>query len=120
MNKFLMLAFLLVTTLLWSQTSSAAPPGMTDTVFNKRLLPDIKPMLTYNQIVAIAGAPGIKTGQSANTSPSTVQYIWKGGKKSMLTARFADNKMIDATILVPNGKTFAIRSSGKIEDLGYK
>jgi hypothetical protein len=120
MKKLLLLTFFAVVFLGCNQTSSAKDPGTTSTVFNKRLLPSIKPMLTYAQVATLAGAPGTKIGESRKTSPPTVQYRWKGGKDSVLTARFANNRMVDATIRVPNGKTFAIRSNGEIADLGYQ
>jgi hypothetical protein len=120
MKKLLLLTILTIVPLVCTQISSAADPGSTSVVFNKRLLPSIKPMLTYAQVAALAGAPGVKIGESRNTSPPTVRYRWKGGKSSVLTARFADNRMIDATVVVPNGKTFAIMSNGKTADLGYK
>ncbi|MHC1698423.1 MAG: hypothetical protein AB9919_10280 [Geobacteraceae bacterium] len=118
MNKLLLLTFFVLATLCCGQISSAAEPGTTGTVFNKRLLPSIKPMLTYAQIATLAGAPGAKIAESKKTSPPTIQYRWKGGKDSILIARFANNRMVDATVRVPNGKTFAIRRNGKIDDLG--
>ncbi len=77
-------------------------------------------MLTYAQIVTLAGAPGAKIGESKKSSPPIIQYRWKGGRDSILTGRFAHNRMIDATVRVPNGKTFAIKSNGEIADLGYQ
>ncbi|RQW85371.1 MAG: hypothetical protein EHM79_11895 [Geobacter sp.] len=118
MKKLLLLTFLATVALFCSQISSAADPGTTGTVFNKRLLPSIKPQLTYEQIAALAGTPGAKINESRKTSPPTVQYRWKGGKDSVLTARFAKNRLIDATVRVPNGKTFAIKSTGEIADMG--
>jgi len=118
MNKLLLLTFFSIVFLGCNQTSSATDPGATSTVFNKRLLPSIKPMLTYEQIAALAGAPGAKIDEPRKTSPATVQYRWKGGKDSVLSAHFANNRMVDATIRVPNGKTFAIRSNGEIADMG--
>jgi len=117
MNKRILLCFAALTALLHSQTLSAAEPGSTGIVFNKKLLPSIKPMLTYGQITTLAGAPGAKISETGKTSPPTVQYRWKGGKDSTLTARFTNNRMVDATVRVPNGKTFAIRKNGEIAEL---
>jgi hypothetical protein len=119
MKKFLILMIVAIIPFICAQTSFAAAPGSTDTVFNKRLLPEIKPMLTYGQVVALAGAPGVKIGESTKTKPATVQYRWNGGKKSVLTARFADNRLVEAVVLVPNGRTFTIGKDGKTKDLGY-
>ena len=66
------------------------------------------------------GRPEPKLTISRKTSPPTVQYRWKGGKDSVLTARFANDRMVDATVRVPNGKTFAIRSNGEIADMGQQ
>jgi hypothetical protein len=118
MNKLLLLTYFTLAILLCGQVTSAAEPGVTGTVFNKRLLPRIRPLLTYAQIATLAGSPGAKITESKKTSPPTVQYRWKGGKDSVLTVRFANNRMADATVLVPNGKTFAIGNNGKITDLG--
>lgn len=120
MNKLLLLTFFALVFLGCNQSPSATDPGTTRTVFNKRLLPSIKPKLTYAQIATLAGAPGVEINVSRKTSPPTVQYRWKGGKDSVLTARFASNRMVDATIRVPNGKTFAIRSNGEITDMGQQ
>jgi hypothetical protein len=120
MKKLLLLSFFAVVFLGCNQTSSAKGPGTTSTVFNKRFMPSIKPMLSYEQIATLAGAPGAKIDESRKKSPPTVQYRWKGGKDSILTARFANYRMVDATMRVPNGKTFAIRSNGEIADLGYQ
>jgi hypothetical protein len=120
MRKLLLLTFIAIVILGCNQTSSATDPGATGTVFNKRMLPSIKPMLTYAQIASLAGAPGAKIIVSKTTSPPIVQYRWKGGKDSVLTARFANDRMVDATVRVPNGKTFAIRSNGEISDMGQQ
>lgn len=116
MNRLILLTLFALTALMCSQLVSAAEPGTTGTVFNKRLLPSIKPMMTYAQITTLAGAPGVKIAESRKTTPPTVQYRWKGGKDSLLTARFTNNRMVDATVRVPNGKTFAIKKNGEIEE----
>ena len=120
MNRRLLFSFFAAGLFLCIQVSFAAEPGKSGTVFNKRLLPSIRPMLTYEQIATLAGAPGAKIGESKKSSPPIIQYRWKGGRDSILTGRFAHNRMVDATVRVPNGKTFAIKSNGEIVDLGYQ
>lgn len=120
MKKILVLMMLAGITLFCAQTTFAAEPGVTGTVFNKRFLPGIKPLMTYAQVVALAGAPGVKIDETAKTGPPTVRYRWKGGKRSILTARFSDNRLLDATVLVPNGRTFIIKKDGSTQDLGYQ
>jgi hypothetical protein len=119
-KKLLLLTIFAVVSLGCNQSPSVNDPGTTSTVFNKRMLPSIKPMITYAQLATLAGAPGAKIDISRKTSPPTVQYHWKGGKDSVLTARFANDRMVDATVRVPNGKTFAIRTNGEIADMGQQ
>jgi hypothetical protein len=98
----------------FAQLSAGTQPGVTDTRFNRRFLPTIKPMMSYEQIVRIVGSPGVKVGENKNSSPPTIQYRWNGGKGSVLTVRLGNNKMIDATVLAPNKNTYLIRSNGQI------
>jgi hypothetical protein len=92
-------------------------PVGTAAIFNRRFLPTIKPGMTYEEIVKIAGAPGVKVEEDKNASPPTIQYRWNGGKDSVLTVKFGNNRMIDATVLVPNGHTYLIQNSGDISDI---
>lgn len=120
MKKILVLIILASIPFICARSLFAAEPGVTGTVFNKRFLPSIKPRMTYAQVVTLAGAPGEKIGESAKTRPPTVQYRWRGGKRTILTVRFADNRLHNATVLVPNGRTFAIETDGTTRDLGYQ
>jgi hypothetical protein len=92
-------------------------PGVTETIFNRRFIPTIKPMMTYEQIVKIAGAPGLKLEGKSQSSPGTVQYRWQGGRDSVLTVTFTSNKMADATVLAPNKHTYRIQKNGEVVDL---
>ncbi len=92
----------------------AGQPGVTETVFNRRFIPTIKPSMTYEQVVKLAGAPGAKTGEDPKGNPPTVQYRWQGGRDSVLTVKFANNKMIEATVLAPNKHTYLIRANGEV------
>jgi hypothetical protein len=97
-----------------AQLIRAAQPGVTETRFNRKFLPTIKPMMTYEQIVRIVGTPGVKVGEDGKTSPPTVLYRWKGGKDSLLTVRIGNNRMISATVVVPNGQIYLIKNNGEI------
>jgi len=97
--------------------SQGGEPGVTETIFNRRFIPTIKPMMTYDQIVRIVGVPGIKVGEDPKASPPTVQYRWKGGRDSVLTIRLGKNKLIDATVLAPNKHTYLIRNTGEVADI---
>jgi hypothetical protein len=92
-------------------------PGATSTTFNKRLLPTIKPAMTYEQIAEIAGAPGVRINENKTTSPPIVQYRWSGAKDSILTVNISDNRMIDATVLTPNRHTYLIQNNGEVSDI---
>ncbi len=91
-------------------------PGVTDTTFNRRFIPSIKPMMTYDQIVKLVGSPGVKVGEDRNSSPPTVQYRWQGGRGSVLTVRLNNHKVVDATVLAPNKHTYLIRGNGEVSD----
>lgn len=95
-------------------------PGITETVFNRRFIPSIKPLMTYEQIVKLAGVAGNKTGEDKNAKPPMIQYKWQGGRGSVLTVRFGNNRMIEATILAPNNHTYLIRANGEIADITKK
>ncbi len=115
---FILIVFALLP--LWcTGTSVAAEPGISTIAFNKRLLPRIKTNMTYGRIAALAGTQGIKLVETGKAKSSTTLYRWKGRKSSVLTARFGNDRLLEAWVLVPNGRTFAIRKDGKIEDLGY-
>jgi hypothetical protein len=92
-------------------------PDAAAATFNRRFLPTIKPGMTYEEIAAIAGTPGTKVEENKNASPPAITYRWNGGKDSVLTVQFGNNKMIDATVLAPNGHTYLIPNSGEPTDI---
>jgi hypothetical protein len=89
---------------------SAGQPGSTATVFNKRFLSAIKPMMSFEELKKTIGAPGQKVSEDKG---GTVLYRWNGGKGSMLTVRVAAGKVLDASMLAPNGNTYVIGKNGK-------
>lgn len=101
-----------------SQAMAGQQPGVTSTVFNKRFIPNIKPLMSYDQIARIAGAQGARVGESKAGSTPVLSYRWNGGKGSVLNVRIAGGKLLDATIKAPNGHTYAISRNGKVSDLG--
>ena len=92
---------------------SAAQQGVTATVFNKRFIPTIKPMMSYDQLVKVIGAPGVKV---AADKGGTVSYRWNGGKKSVLNVRVAAGKVLDASMLAPNSHTYIIGKNGAVSE----
>ncbi len=101
----------------FGQMLAGGQAGVTETIFNRRFLPTIKPGMTYEQVVKLAGAQGLQVGENRKAAPPSVQYRWKGGKDSVLTVNFAGNKMTDATILAPNKHTYLIKSNREVIDL---
>jgi hypothetical protein len=93
------------------------PLGVTATVFNRRFIPTLKPQFSYEQIVKMAGTPGEKLGESKDASSKILNYRWKGGRDSVLTVKLRDNKMVEATVLAPNGHTYKIQSNGEVADI---
>jgi len=104
-------------TFLFAVMAAGGQPGVTDTTFNRRFIPTIKPMMTYEQLVKLVGTQGIKVGENRNASPPTVQYRWKGGKDSVLTATLSSNRLISATVVAPNKHTYLIQSNGEVLDI---
>jgi hypothetical protein len=94
--------------------SIAAQPGLSDMRFNRKFIPAIKPNMSYQQMVKIVGAPGVKVREDKKGSPPSTQYRWKGSRDSVLTVRFVNNKLFDATILTPNKRSFFIRNNGEV------
>jgi len=95
----------------------AGQPGVTGTIFNRRFIPSIKPAMTYDQVAKLAGVPGAKISEDAKAAPTIVQYRWRGGRDSILTVKFAGNRLTEATVLAPNKHTYLIRSSGEVIDI---
>jgi hypothetical protein len=93
-------------------------PGVTETVFNRRFIPTLKLSLSYEQIVKMAGGvPGEKISETKDASVKIVNYRWKGGRNSVLTVKLRDNKMIEATVLAPNGRTYKVQSNGQVTEM---
>jgi hypothetical protein len=95
----------------------ATDPGIAAATFNKRFLPTIQPGMTYEQIAKIAGSRGEIISEDKNASPPIVQYRWNGGKNSVLTVKFGSDRMMEATILAPNGHKYLIQNSGEISNI---
>ncbi len=116
-NRIIGIAFVALLGFAYMQMCISGQPGVTDTTFNRRFIPSIKPMMTYDQLVKLVGTPGVKVGDDRNSAPPTVQYRWRGGRDSVLTVRLANNKVVDATVLAPNKHTYLIRSNGEVADI---
>jgi hypothetical protein len=117
-RKMAIPAVMMVLFVVSSQVMSAAQPGTTSTVFNKKFIYKIKPMMPYDQLVKIIGAPGVKVGEDKSSSIPAVRYHWNGGRGSVLNVTTAAGKLVDATMTSPNQHKFSIGKNGKIADLG--
>lgn len=91
--------------------------GITETVFNRRFIPTLKPAMTYEQVAKMAGVPGARIAEDKKAAGPLVQYRWKGGRDSVLTVKFNGNKMVEAIVLAPNGHTYQIQSNGQTADI---
>ena len=100
-----------------SQVTAGVQPGRTDTVFNKRFIQKIKPMMSYEQLVKIIGTSGIKTGENKSTSTPVASYHWNGGRESALDVKTKAGKVVEATMFSPNKHKYSIDKNGKIMDM---
>lgn len=117
-RKLALLAVTLLIAGFAANAFSAMQPGKTDTVFNRRFIPKIKPMMPYDQIVGMVGNQGAKTREEKSGAATITSYRWNGGKKSVLNIRVSGGRLIDATILAPNGHTYYMGKKGDVKDLG--
>lgn len=96
-----------------SPALSTGLPGTTETVFNKRFLYEVKPMMAYEQLVKLAGSPGKKIAVSASPS-TTVFYHWNGGRKSALDAKVVAGKVVELTVTTPKKKKMLLGKNGEV------
>lgn len=108
---------MLLAAMLASAALAGNPLGVTETVFNRRFIPTLKPQFSYEQIVKMAGTPGEKLAEIKEGASKVANYRWKGGRDSVLTVKLRDNKMVEATVLAPNGHTYKIQSNGQVADI---
>jgi hypothetical protein len=111
-RRFFAVSILLMLTLVSAPIVFGGQPGVTGTVFNRRFIPQIKPMMTYEQIVKIVGIQGAKVGEEKVRGASIIHYRWKGEKRSVLNIRVSSGRLLDATVLAPNGNTYSIGRNG--------
>ena len=113
-KKMMLFAVMLMLLFVSTQITAGAQPGKTDTVFNRRFIQKIKPMMSYDQLVKIVGVAGIKTGENKRTSPPMVSYHWNGGRESALDVKTMAGKVVEATMLSPKKRKYTIDKNGKI------
>ena len=99
-----------------THVATAVQPGKTDTVFNKKFIQKLKPMMPYEQLVKTVGIAGIKTGETKTASSPVVSYHWSGGRDSALDVKTTAGKVVEATVLSPNKRKLSMDKTGKIVD----
>ncbi len=97
---------------------SAKQPGTTDTVFNRRFIHRLKPMMPYDQLARMIGAQGRKVAEDKRSSPPKIVYHWDGGRKSALDIRVAAGKVVEATVTSPKRQRYSLGKNGELIDLG--
>jgi len=112
-RKLRALGFLVIFLCAASEVISAGQPGTADTVFNRRFMEKLKPMMPFDQLVKMVGTEGTKSQEDKRSSPSTVSYHWNGKRKSTLDIVVAAGKVIDATVISPKNKKFSIGKTGE-------
>ena len=102
------LALWMIFSCMLSAAVSAGQPGAADTVFNRRFIERLKPMMPYDQLVKIIGTEGTKVGDDKRSSPPAASYHWNGERKSALDVKVSAGKIVDATVTSPKNKKFSL------------
>lgn len=92
----------------------AGQPGVTDTVFNRRFIRKVQPMMPLDQLVKLAGTAGEKAGEDRRSSPPAIRYHWKGGRKSALDIKVAAGKVIELTVTAPKQQKLSLGRNGDV------
>ena len=79
-----------------------------ETVFNKRFINKVETNMSYDELVKRIGKPGVEVKDGGKTSPGIIHYHWDGERNSALDAMVEAGKVVDATLLAPNGDTYRI------------
>lgn len=112
-TMFLVLAVLVVC--VSSLSARAAQPGVTATVFNKRFIHALQPMISYDQLAKQIGTAGLIMERKSGAS-QFIHYHWDGGKHSSLDAVIVAGKLAEARMLAPNGSTYLFHKNGAITE----
>ncbi len=93
---------------------SAGQPGTTDTVFNRKFVQKLKPMMPYDQLVKIIGIEGAKVGEDKRSSPPKALYHWSGDRKSALDIKVVAGKVVDVTVTTPKKQKLSLGKNGEL------
>ena len=116
-KKMMLFAVMLMLLFVSTQITAGAQPGKTDTVFNRRFIQKIKPMMSYEQLVKIIGTAGIKTGEYKSSTSPVVSYHWNGDRESALVVKTMAGKVVEATMISPKKRKYYLGKNGKIVEL---
>ncbi len=97
---------------------SAGLPGTTDTVFNKKFIHKLTPMMPYDQRVKMLGSEGAKVGEDRQSSPPTTLYHWNGDRKSTLDIKVSAGRVVGAVVTAPKEQRFSLGKGGELVELG--
>jgi hypothetical protein len=118
LKRMTVLLILLLLSSLASRATAAGQPGATDTVFNKKFIHKLKPMMPYEQLTSIVGAQGRKVAEDKSSATPTAIYHWDGERSSSLEARVAAGKVVVVRLVSPKGKKFSQGKKGELIELG--
>src|SRR5450631_3344312 len=107
-KKTTILSLVMISLCVFSQPLVAGQAGTTDTVFNRKFIRKIKPMMPYDQLVNLIGTQGINVGKDRSSSTPNVTYHWDGGRNSALDIKVDAGMVVDATVLSPKHKKFSL------------
>ncbi len=117
-NTTTILALLVMFSGMATAVFSAGQPGTTDTVFNRKFMYKLKPMMPYDQLVKIVGTEGAKVGEDKKSSPPKTMYHWNGDRKSTLDITIAAGKVVEAVVTAPKKHRFSLGKNGELVELG--
>jgi len=113
MIKKVLLAVVVVLTCL-APAMSASLPGTTETVFNRRFVNKLKPMMPYNQLARMIGQ-GQKVGEDRQRA--TAMYHWNGGRRSALDIAVAAGRVVNVTVTSPKKQKYGLGKKGELVEL---
>ena len=64
--------------------------------------------MTYEQLVNVIGTPGTEVKDPQEKSAGIKHYHWSGGKDSALDVRFSSGRLLDGSMLAPNGNRYPL------------
>ena len=117
LKKMMMLVLLVVFSCLAIPAMSAGLPGTTDTVFNRRFIYKLKPMMPYDQMVKVIGIQGKKVGEDRRSPAPKTIYHWNGARRSTLDIKVAAGRVVEVTVTSPKRQRYSLGKNGELVEL---